>query len=175
MKYNEKLCSIGNSLNDNNKSHKFDKNIKSIQRQLLKIIMQKLKLELVNSKNTPNELIKIKFKEQFFSNPDDGYNQIANLINSNAFDSFFREYCIYLGNTETQCDEFHTAYFELIWDYKTYLQLSENEHRRKINYSIEKMMEEEENGAYKTAIIIENAPNPIQTEEKYQKLFKSIK
>ena len=41
---------------------------------------------------------------------------------NDEFDSFAREYCMYLGNTETNSDEYNDAFFEIIWDYRTYFE-----------------------------------------------------
>ena len=83
--------------------------------------------------NKENELLKVRFKSEFWSEPDEGYDLINELVgceywknNVNNFDNFFRNYYIYLGSIERVSDEFTKAYFEIIWDYKSYYETVKN-------------------------------------------------
>ena len=66
-------------------------------------------------------LIKVTFTSRWWSTVDNGYHEINDLLRLSKFNTLFRHYNIYIGDSSYLEDEYHNAYFELIWDYKTYL------------------------------------------------------
>ena len=102
---------------------------KRLQNKLLKVLLKRFKNELKENSNTG--IIKVKFKNPFWQDAEDGYDLIRMLITLDKFDSFASEYCIYLGNVEDRCDHEHTAYYEIIWDYKTYFENMNNKIQEK--------------------------------------------
>lgn len=108
-----------------------DEEILQIQSSLLKILLKKFEEELNNKKTINQGILKVQIKQPFFVNPDPGYGEISKLLNSNNFDSFASQYCIYLGNVVSGCNERHGASYEIIWDYKTYFeQLSMQQNKK---------------------------------------------
>ncbi len=92
------------------------------QSKLLKILLKRFKEEVKNKENNNQGILKVKFNSPFWKDSDSGYHEIEELVKSNNFDSFASQYCFYLGDAEYRCDEHHTAYYEIIWDYKTYFE-----------------------------------------------------
>ncbi len=130
MKYDKKLFELSQESYSKSKNTT-DKEVKQKQKALLKIFLKRFKSELMNNKE--NELLKVCFKSEFWSEPDEGYDLINELVgceywknNVNNFDNFFRNYYIYLGSIERVSDEFTKAYFEIIWDYKSYYETVKN-------------------------------------------------
>ena len=124
MKFNDEMFNLSQDYyNDitNSKTTSLDKRL---QNKLLKVLLKKFKDELKENSNTG--IIKVKFKNPFWQDAEDGYDLIRMLITLDKFDSFASEYCIYLGNVEDRCDHEHTAYYEIIWDYKTYFENMNN-------------------------------------------------
>lgn len=96
------------------------------QSKLLKILFEKFKEELESQQDSNLGILRVKFIQGFWKTPELGYTEISRLVKNNTFNFFANQYCIYLGNVENNCDERHDAYYEIIWDYKTYFeQLSE--------------------------------------------------
>lgn len=134
MKYDEQIFNLSSdaynmikSFNANN-----DEEIKIKQDKVLKLLMKKFQEQLKSKTNLEEGILKVKFKNKFFSDYNDGYHEIEELVKENNFDSFASEYCMYLGNVEYRCDECNTAYYEVIWDYKTYFeQLNTPQNRKK--------------------------------------------
>lgn len=90
------------------------------QNKLLKILLKKFQEKLNSKKDIGNGILKVRFKSIFWSDFNDGYSEIDELVKSNNFASFASDYCIYIGEVESRCDEERNAYYEIIWDYKTY-------------------------------------------------------
>lgn len=103
----------GNTVNDE---------IKRKQSKLLKILLKKFQEELKTKGKVCNGILKVKFNSPFWQDSELGYREIEELVKSNNFDSFASQYCFYLGDVEYRCDDWHTAYYEIIWDYKTYFE-----------------------------------------------------
>ena len=141
MKFDEQFFNLSveayNMVESANNS--INEEVKEKQNKLLKLLLTKFR-EQLNSKKSDDGILKIKFESRFWSDFNDGYREIEELVKSNNFDSFARDYCMYIGDIEHRCDEWNTAYYEIIWDYKTYFeQLRESkegkETIRAINYS----------------------------------------
>lgn len=94
------------------------------QSRLLKILLKKFEEEINNKKTISQGILKVEIKAPFYQDAEPGYCEIAELINSNNFDSFASQYCFYLGNVVSGCNEWHGASYEIIWDYKTYFEQS---------------------------------------------------
>ncbi len=122
MKYNDNAFNISNQYYQNIQKPKIDNIDKKWQNKLLKILLKRFKEELENNKNQNNGILKVKFKSPFWKDADEGYNLIKELVESDKFDSFASEYCIYLGQKENRCNEYNEDYFEIIWDYKSYFE-----------------------------------------------------
>lgn len=124
-----------------------DEAIKSKQDKVLKLLLGKFQEQLESKEKLEEGILKIKFKSIFFSNFNDGYHEIDELVKSNNFDYFAREYCMYLGEVERRCDEYNDAYYEVIWDYKTYFeQLRENKNNVLLPYPVGSYVITEEDG-----------------------------
>ena len=124
-----------------------DDAIKSKQDKVLKLLLGKFQEQLESREKLEEGILKIKFKSIFFSDFNDGYYEIDELVKSNNFDYFAREYCMYLGEVEHRCDEYNDAYYEVIWDYKTYFeQLRENKNNVLLPYPVGSYVITEEDG-----------------------------
>lgn len=124
MKYEEQLFNL--SADAYTKVDLFDKteNDEIIKKQskLLKILLKRFQEELKNKGNASKGILKVKFNSPFWQDSELGYREIEELIESNNFDSFASQYCFYLGDVEYRYNECYTAYYEIIWDYKTYFE-----------------------------------------------------
>lgn len=92
------------------------------ENSLLDILFQKFQEELKQRKNSNSGLVKIRFKHKPWQDPEQGFNEISELIKCHKFDYFASQYCMYLGKSEVFFDEVNTSYYEVIWDYKTYFE-----------------------------------------------------
>lgn len=142
MKFDEQVFNLSVEAYNTVESTKDDTNeeVKEKQNKLLKILLTKFREQLKSKKDNGDGILKVKFESRFWSDFNDGYREIDELVKSNNFDSFASEYCMYIGDIEYRCDECYSAYYEIIWDYKTYFeQLRESkegkETIRAINYS----------------------------------------
>lgn len=122
MKYNGEAFNISAQNYQRIKSDEIDSDDKKKQDKLLKILLKRFSEELKKNPNQNNGIAKVKFKSPFWQNSEEGYNLIKELVESQKFDTFAREYCFYLGDIESRCDEYYTSYFEIIWDYKSYFE-----------------------------------------------------
>ena len=66
-------------------------------------------------------LIRVTFISKWWSTVDEGYHEINDLLRLRKFNTLFRHYNIYIGDLSFLEDEYHDSYFELIWDYRTYM------------------------------------------------------
>lgn len=122
MKYNDEAFNISAQFYANTSDVEIDNIDKKWQNKLLAILLKRFTNELKQKENQNNGIVKIKFKDRFQQDADDGYHLIKELIDTQKFDSFASQYCFYLGNTDDRYDEYHSAYYEVIWDYKTYFE-----------------------------------------------------
>ena len=60
-------------------------------------------------------LIRVTFTSKWWSTVDEGYHEINDLLKLRKFNTLFRHYNIYIGDSSYLEDEYHDAYFELIW------------------------------------------------------------
>lgn len=117
MKYNDEIYNLSGDLYDKlNEEKEIDNKLLVKQNKVLKILLDKFKKELKN--NTSNDgILKVQISSDFFTREEEGYDLIVDLIINNQFDSFAREYCMYLSkrfsNKNSDC-------LEVLWDYKTY-------------------------------------------------------
>ena len=124
-----------------------DDAIKNKQDKVLKLLLGKFEEQLKSKQELEEGILKIEFKSIFYSDFNDGYREIDELVKSNNFDDFAREYCMYLGEVEHRCDEYNDAYYEVIWDYKTYFeQLRENKNNVLLPYPVGSYVTTEEDG-----------------------------
>ena len=93
MKYNKKLYDTSMMLSAYTARTKRSEEILKKQRELFKIIVKRFS-QIKESEG----LACVTFVSKFYQEPDEGYNLI-------------REYL---------CDEYHTSYFEITWDYQNY-------------------------------------------------------
>ena len=92
------------------------------QRELMNILISRFNQELENG-NCQDGLMRAKIQGGFFHKPEPGYKEIEALRKSGDFDSFAREYCMYVGEIQPLEDNWNIPSIEIIWDYKTYLKL----------------------------------------------------
>ena len=124
-----------------------DVEVKKKQDKLLKILLTKFSEQLKSKKDNGDGILKVKFESRFWSDFNDGYREIDELVKSNNFDSFASEYCMYIGDIEYRCNECYSAYYEIIWDYKTYFeQLRENKNNVLLPYPVGSYVITEEDG-----------------------------
>ncbi len=124
MKYNKDLfdlsafaCSYISTNND-----ELTDEVKAVQARLMPMLLKKFKDYLEFSCHQEG-LVTVKFVKNFFSDSkNDGYDEIEYLVHKGAFKEFASEYCIYLGQSESRFSDYHTPYYELTWDYKTYFE-----------------------------------------------------
>ncbi len=124
MKFDEYVFNLSAEAYNNAKSPNNDKNeeIKKKQDKLLKLLLMKFQEQLKSQKNLDKGILKAKFENKFWSDFNDGYQEIDELAKSDNFDSFASDYCMYIGEVEDRCNEYYNAYYEIIWDYKTYFE-----------------------------------------------------
>ncbi len=148
MKYDEEAFVISyDACNKAVLTNNKDDAIKSKQYKVLKLLLGKFQEQLNSKEKIEKGILKIKFESRFFSDFNDGYCEIDELVKSNNFDDFAREYCMYLGDVEHRCDECSDAYYEIVWDYKTYFeQLKENKNNVQLPYPVGSYVTTEENG-----------------------------
>ena len=134
MKFDNQLFDLSAELYQKNQNVKeeVEEEVKRKQKKVLKMILSKFKEELKSTKNNKG-ILKVKFESKFWSDFNDGYREIDDLINSNHFESFINEYCMYLGSVNFTCNEYENAYYEIIWDYKTYFEELRKNHTVKNN------------------------------------------
>jgi len=122
MKFDEQVFNLSAEAYKMGKSSKDDTNkkVKKKQNKLLKMLLTKFREQLKSKKDIDDGILKAKFVSRFWSKATDGYREIDELVKSNNFDSFASDYCMYVGDIEYRCNECYDAYYEIIWDYKTY-------------------------------------------------------
>ena len=122
MKYSEEAFNVSAKYYSNIQKVEMDEIDKESQEKLLKILLKRFSLELATNPCQNNGIVKVKIKSPFWQDPEEGYQLIDELIESHKFDTFASEYGFYLGDVEYRSNEFYTAYFEIIWDYKSYFE-----------------------------------------------------
>lgn len=115
MKYNKDLYDTSMMLSAYAANTKRSEEILKKQRELLKIIIKRFR-----KINEIGELASVTFVSKFYQAYDEGYNLIRELIELNAMDDLAKDYLLYLTKAEYLCDEYHTSYFEITWDYQNY-------------------------------------------------------
>ena len=151
MKYNKKLfnlssgiCDTVEGFNDTN-----DKDIKEKQERVLELLIEKFKEQLKNEKNPEKGFLKATFKKIFYSDFNDGYCEIDELLKGNAFAALAKDYGIYLVDAEHTCDEWSNAHYDVIWDYRDYyeqLNKSKNNSSIDLPYPVGSYVTTNENG-----------------------------
>lgn len=122
MKYNDEAFNICSQHYHDIQDIETSKIDRLLQNELLKILLKRFLEELDKSPNQNNGIIKVRIKSAFWQSPEEGYYLIKKLVEESKFDTFASQYCMYLGKVENRCDEYCSAYFEIIWDYKTYFE-----------------------------------------------------
>ena len=87
-----------------------------------KYLLKALLKNINKNWNREKGILRIRLKEEFFGETDKGFVVAKELYYLDKFESFVREYCMYLGFVETILGENHDAEYEIIWDYKTYFE-----------------------------------------------------
>lgn len=127
MKFEENLFNISSKaykLEDKSDTCE-DKNVLKLQNELLKELFKKFEEELKPERqpwSTANGILKVYFVDHWRCACEKGFYLISDLVESGNFDSFAREYCIYLGQVQERTQQFTNQFYEVIWDYKTYFE-----------------------------------------------------
>ncbi len=130
MKFNGYLYELTKNINDD------DSEYTNEEIEFARVILDEFCNKAKNAK--PHDgLISVEFKSRWYCDSDKGYKEIYHL--SRKFNSMFRHYNIYIGDVSYLEDEFHDAYFKLVWDYKTYM---DNLKSREMQAMIEKYEKE---------------------------------
>ena len=117
MKYDNEIYNLSGDLyNKLNETKEIDNIVVEKQNKVLKVLLNKFKKELKDNK-TNDGILKAKISSDYSLKEEEKYDLFVDLIINNQFDSFAREYCMYLckvfNNNSNDC-------IEIIWDYKTY-------------------------------------------------------
>lgn len=89
------------------------------QNTMLKLIFTLLKKEL--EKHDNKQLIKVRLFDDL-NHTDEGYYLLSNLIEKTNFEKIAEKYYLYFY--EGEYDHHETFYYEIIWDYDTYIKMS---------------------------------------------------
>jgi len=93
-----------------------------VEKQLLKILLKRFKIELETKKNNCSRIISTKFYVSPFDGAkEEGYSQINELINAGLFKSFASKYNLFVINSKEIKDE-KNVYYEVVWNIENYLQ-----------------------------------------------------
>ena len=127
MKFEENLFNISSNayeLEDTFDTSE-DENVLKLQKELIKELFKKFEEELKPERqpySLQNGIIKVYFVDHWRCACEKGFSLISDLVESGNFDSFAREYCIYLGQFKERTQPFTNQFYEVIWDYKTYFE-----------------------------------------------------
>lgn len=122
MKYDEQIFNLSmEAYNMSEPTKAISTEEKKKQDHLLKILLKKFEEKLKSKESVGNGILTIRIRSPFFCKSDEGYEEIR-ALGFDGFNSFASEYCMYLGDIEYRSDEWYTAYYEIIWDYKTYFE-----------------------------------------------------
>ena len=117
MKYNEELYNISkrvyNATEQNTSLEEAE--WKEKQEKVLKILLNNFQEQIECSGKENKHFLSVKIQR-----PSPVYKELDELIKNHQFDVFAREYCMYLTEKKDSCDENQFAYYEIIWDYRTY-------------------------------------------------------
>ena len=149
MKFDSKLYEL---TKDVNKEEEYTKEELEIAEFILNEFCKKAKEE-----KSEDGIITVTFTSRWWGTVDNGYHEIYNLFKSKKFNTLFRHYNIYIGDLSFVEDEFNNAYFELKWDYMTYIDgLKNNEKKKEIKtYEENKRLNEYKKNCEEVAIIEE--------------------
>ena len=139
MKYNDDLFYLSTSAYNNIiSSTNLDEVILEKQNLLLKLLIKKFEEQLKMQDNIGDGITKIRFENGLWresvlwEESQLGYKIIKELIYKDSFDSFASEYCMYLGDIKYEYDKLENAYYEVIWDYKSYFEQTKGYQYKKI-------------------------------------------
>lgn len=122
MKYNEELFNTSAEYYKKIKEPKENEEVRNAQNELLPILLKKCKQSLEDDKNQNKGIVKVRFKSEFWQNPEEGYSLLRDLKRAGQFDTFASQYGFYLGESVDECNEYQSAFIEVVWDYKTYFE-----------------------------------------------------
>lgn len=88
-------------------------------KRLLNILFKRILVELQKAKENRG-YIKFNIMFNFFVNPEEGYSEIIELMGNPIFHYFMGEHGIYIGHYNTTCNDWTSAYCEVIWNYQKY-------------------------------------------------------
>lgn len=123
MKFDSELYELTKSVSKEKKE--YTKEELEFARVILNEFCKKAKEE-----KPQDGLIRVTFTRQWWSKVDKGYHEIIDLLKLGKFNTLFRHYNIYVGGLsylgglsflEDELPPFIDEYFELIWDYRTYM------------------------------------------------------
>ena len=123
MKYSDELFNLGLKIcSQDSAKEVIDENTLQKQRRLLRILFKKFRELFNGQEKTRSGVLRIKLTSPYWSNADEGYRELDELVGKGHFDQFARDYCMYLGGKCKDASETHPDYYEVVWDYQTYFE-----------------------------------------------------
>lgn len=113
-----------------------ENNIENInkQNQLLKILFEEFKKVISQKECMDKEPLKIRFKSRISGNCNNVFKAINEFLKSNSFDFFEKNYHIYLEKTDYSYAESDDAYYDIVWDFKTFFEQQSHDNKVNIDY-----------------------------------------
>jgi hypothetical protein len=132
--YNEEAFNISSDYYSEllKNTNEVSNDIKKKQDELLKILLKKFKSELLKEKDLKTGILRVRFLHKYSCMFNDGYYEIAELVNSGNFDDFASQYGIFIGEFNNNCSEYNDGYYEIIWDYKSYFEQFNNANKKEV-------------------------------------------
>lgn len=135
MKFDDKLFEMSKRVTDDFTVSKREdtQEDRLLKNSLMSVLLKRINDILEKENTNLDDLIKIRINSCYWGKPEKGYEEIKELIKRNLLDDFLRDYSMYLGKVRTTSDVLADAFYEIIFDYKTY-------YENAINYTNENIL-----------------------------------
>ena len=118
MKYDEELFEFSELFTHNTSNKKEKRDITTKKRKLFRIVLTDLRRHI----DIRDGFYKVIFYDRFWGECDEGYTLVKELLESDSFKNFSKDYLIYITDSSNLYDESHPSFYELTWDYQTYFE-----------------------------------------------------